>query len=294
MALAHQTPLLKRGGSRGGAVKTLQRRLLRHGHAVTVDGVFGAGTEAAVKAFQAAGGLPVTGQTDPATWAALYAMPATKAAQAPATAWERVWAGAAKTWREYATAAQEQYAAFVKDKPDEARAKAEATIAELRTVEAALKRIAPLLPAPPYTKPADRARAEDYAKLQNRYEVLAARIYSDAQPEGQAAVGFVFVPVLVVLAGAGFKLALGMGAATFAVAAFNHAKNLREQTALYEHDLTARVEAAKGGYQLQPSTVPVPTQKPDTGGGAGLLIGGVVMVGLGGVGLWWINRRKAA
>jgi hypothetical protein len=37
----------------------------------TVDGIFGGGTEAAVKLFQKQQGLPPTGAVDPATWAAL-------------------------------------------------------------------------------------------------------------------------------------------------------------------------------------------------------------------------------
>ena len=39
--------------------------------AVAVDGVFGPGTEAAVKAWQASAGLPTSGRVDAATWAAM-------------------------------------------------------------------------------------------------------------------------------------------------------------------------------------------------------------------------------
>ena len=38
---------------------------------MTVDGQYGAGTANAVRAFQSAAGLPVTGQVDAATWPAL-------------------------------------------------------------------------------------------------------------------------------------------------------------------------------------------------------------------------------
>lgn len=61
-------PVLFRG-SRGGAVKDLQRRL---GMADwQVDGIFGSGTQAAVRAFQTGKGLTADGIVGPKTWAAL-------------------------------------------------------------------------------------------------------------------------------------------------------------------------------------------------------------------------------
>jgi peptidoglycan hydrolase-like protein with peptidoglycan-binding domain len=55
-------------------VKTLQTRLNVWGaHGLTVDGVFGASTEAAVRTFQTAHHLTVDGVVGPATWTALRA-----------------------------------------------------------------------------------------------------------------------------------------------------------------------------------------------------------------------------
>jgi len=54
------------GGSKGSAVKALQRRLR-----IGADGVFGPGTSAAVKRFQARNGLTADGVVGPATWRAL-------------------------------------------------------------------------------------------------------------------------------------------------------------------------------------------------------------------------------
>jgi peptidoglycan hydrolase-like protein with peptidoglycan-binding domain len=56
-----------RVGSRGTAVKTLQRAL----GGLSVDGAYGARTAAAVKGFQKAHRLTATGVTDAAVWRAL-------------------------------------------------------------------------------------------------------------------------------------------------------------------------------------------------------------------------------
>jgi hypothetical protein len=61
---------------RGDAVRKLQTLLVAHGYPCGgIDGIFGEATEAALKRFQAAKGLTVSGITDEATWAALYATP---------------------------------------------------------------------------------------------------------------------------------------------------------------------------------------------------------------------------
>lgn len=62
-------------GARGPEVKELQRLLINTGYSVGsygADGVFGEGTESAVKKFQAANGLSKDGIVGPATWGALY------------------------------------------------------------------------------------------------------------------------------------------------------------------------------------------------------------------------------
>lgn len=61
-----------RGGDNGPAVKALQVQLNRYGSGLTVDGAFGPGTDAKVRAFQQGKGLsPVDGIVGPATWQAL-------------------------------------------------------------------------------------------------------------------------------------------------------------------------------------------------------------------------------
>ena len=59
-------------GTRGEAVRRLQRALRRTPNlGLSVEGVFGPATEAAVKDFQASAGLAVDGIVGPATWSAL-------------------------------------------------------------------------------------------------------------------------------------------------------------------------------------------------------------------------------
>jgi peptidoglycan hydrolase-like protein with peptidoglycan-binding domain len=59
-------------GSKGDAVKALQTKLSKLGYKVgTIDGIFGSGTEAAVKAFQKAKNLTVDGIAGAATLSAL-------------------------------------------------------------------------------------------------------------------------------------------------------------------------------------------------------------------------------
>ncbi|HEX7350670.1 C40 family peptidase [Brachybacterium sp.] len=60
-----------RWGSRGGAVQDLQSALNDHGAGLSVDGVFGKRTHAAVKNYQSSSGLQVDGVVGPKTRASL-------------------------------------------------------------------------------------------------------------------------------------------------------------------------------------------------------------------------------
>jgi Putative peptidoglycan binding domain len=63
-------PLLKSGAS-GDVVVWAQQHLIAAGQAVSASGEFDGATVTAVRSFQSAHGLPVTGQIDPGTWQAL-------------------------------------------------------------------------------------------------------------------------------------------------------------------------------------------------------------------------------
>jgi peptidoglycan hydrolase-like protein with peptidoglycan-binding domain len=60
-------PLVKRPSNQF-PVRPLQQLLRAHNHAVTVDGIFGPKTQAAVKAFQQEEGLGADGIVGPNTW----------------------------------------------------------------------------------------------------------------------------------------------------------------------------------------------------------------------------------
>lgn len=60
-----------RQGSKGAAVKYAQERLSKRGYRLTLDGIFGPGTVAAVRQFQAAEGLTPDGVVGARTWAVL-------------------------------------------------------------------------------------------------------------------------------------------------------------------------------------------------------------------------------
>ena len=70
MAQLSPWPVVRKGDE-DHPVRTLQDLLRARGHAVTVDGIFGSATEAAVRAFQQAKHLTVDGVVGPMTWAAL-------------------------------------------------------------------------------------------------------------------------------------------------------------------------------------------------------------------------------
>ena len=58
-------------GSQGHPIRTLQFLLRARGHNLTVDGMFGPATEAAVKAFQTSKGMTADGILSAQTWSTL-------------------------------------------------------------------------------------------------------------------------------------------------------------------------------------------------------------------------------
>jgi len=70
----NSNPTIRRG-STGNPVRRAQKRLTLGGYDTNgVDGIFGAGTEAAVRRFQGDRGLAVDGVVGPQTWAEIDAL----------------------------------------------------------------------------------------------------------------------------------------------------------------------------------------------------------------------------
>ncbi len=120
------------------------------------------------------------------------------------------------------------------------------------------------LPSPP-TTPEENQQVIRYHQLRQRYLDLSAGFWADSQRMDDTAMAG--APIAVV-AGVG----VGVIAFAWAVATYAQATNLREQTALADKELDARVEASREGRTLPPSTLPAP--QDDGGLGWGWLVGG--------------------
>lgn len=167
-------------------------------------------------------------------------------------------------WKDLHQAALQKWGAAIHRNPESFRPAVTATLSDLQAARVHLQRIAAVLPRIADVQARARA-AQAFAVMMKRYQELAAGIYADAeqaerekQAQGrqqaqpaQPQVGAVVVPLLIVAG-----IVLGVAAIAWAIASREHAKNLREQTALADHELTARVEASKEGRVLQDTTLP--------------------------------------
>ena len=174
------------------------------------------------------------------------------------------WSDIKSAWSSGWTALSDQatrlYSAAVTGNPAAYADKVAAFQAELAASRATLDRIKAKLPNPPVTD-ADRAMVANYTAMERRYHELAAGLYADATPTGAGAPGQPVVgvaPVVLVVGG----IALTAIGVSWAVAAYEYAVNLREQTSLAERELDARVAASRDGRVLQPNTLPPPPPSP--------------------------------
>ena len=154
-----------------------------------------------------------------------------------------------EAWTRLYQLALAAYSEGIQAAPERFRTQVESFVAELATARQGLLRIRALGMADP------RIDA-----LEERYRVLSGGLMAPpAALEGP--------PVLLVVEGVG----LGLGAIAWAVAAYQYAVHLREQTGLLEKELVARVEASKEGRALQPSTLSARSVAPLVAVGALML-----------------------
>jgi len=190
--------------------------------------------------------------------------------------WADIKAAWSPGWRNLAEQASRRFSAAVSSQPSAYADQVVAFQSELATSRASLDRIKTRLADPALHD--DQALVAKVAALERRWTELAAGLYADATPtgaQGQPSVGV--APVLVV----GGVAVTAVGVA-WALGAYQYAVNLREQTALAERELDARIAASREGRSLQPSTLPAPQpQGRDLGlwlfGGLALVTGAVVL-----------------
>lgn len=151
-------------------------------------------------------------------------------------------------------------------KPSSFEAKVRAFLTLLRECKVNLERIAAQLPSLPKNDAA-KALIRRYQDMKALYDALVAGIALNAT--GELELGT--VPLVVV-----GTVALSAAGVAWAIAAYEYAAGLRDETALMATELEARVQAMKDGKTLPPSTLAAP-EKTDSGG-APL---GLVLVGLG-------------
>ena len=180
------------------------------------------------------------------------------------------WSAGWKTLSDQATAA---YAAAVQANPAAYVDKVTGFLAALTTSRETLDRIQAKLPNPPVTD-ADRAAWASYQALDKRYHDLAAGFYTDTRPADPSTGAAPAVGVVIIVG----AVAVGLVGVCWAIAAYEYAVNLQDQTALAERELDARIAASEQGRTLQPSTLPPPPNPEATAKGIGwLLVGGLVL-----------------
>ncbi len=185
--------------------------------------------------------------------------------------WADVKAGWSAGWRELQQTALDRWGEAIRRKPQDFAPKVQATVQELAAARAHLDHMKPLLPKELRT-PEDQRAMANFSRLSARYYELAAGVYADAQPAAGSVEQVGIAPLLVVAG-----LALGIAAIAWAVAAHQYATNLREETALADRELSARIEASKEGRVLPPSTLP-PKDDSKPGDGVGwALVGGLAL-----------------
>jgi len=187
--------------------------------------------------------------------------------------WSDIKAGWSSGWQALYDQATRTYASAAQVDPTGTLTKVQAFVDALSDSRATPDRMAAKLPNPPVTD-ADKAAVAKHHALNKRYHELAAGFYDDAQPATDATVPSTgAVPVLVVGA-----VAVGAVGVAWALAAYEYAVNLREQTDLAERELDARIEASREGRALQPSTLPPPPRSESAAKGMGwLLVGGLAV-----------------
>ena len=183
-----------------------------------------------------------------------------------------------QTWSALRNRALRTYQATINADPLRFRERVHAFLTALADTRARLDRIRVLLSQTDAPKLQSQASA-----LEQRYTTLTAGLFADAPEQDQLSA----LPVGLVIAGT----VIGVAGIAWALSAYQYAVNLREQTALLESELVARVEASRQGRPLPASTISPP---PDPGREArrmGLvLLGGLTLTAAALAVPLWLRR----
>jgi hypothetical protein len=185
--------------------------------------------------------------------------------------WTTIKAAWDQGWKALNDQAVKAYGAAIEADPTQFLAKIQEFMAALEASRVNIASFRARLPEQPRTE-AERKLIAIHDKLNRRYHDLAAGFWSDAEPARE---GTGIAPVIIV-----GGIVLGVAAIAWAVAAWEYAVNLREETALADRELAARVEASKQGRTLQPTTLPEPASeqaKKSAKGVGALVLGGLVL-----------------
>ena len=174
----------------------------------------------------------------------------------------------ASTWQRLSTA--------ITTAPDTFRARMADYLAMLAQIRANLAIIAARLPNPPRTQ-AEALQITTYAEYKSMYDALVAGISANAVPV-RTEIGI--APAVVVTVGLVGLTAAGVA---WAVATWEYAASLRDQTGFLVKELDARVESMRSGAPL-PATTAVPAAAPTaprepSSAGWGWLVGGLALAG---------------
>ncbi len=183
------------------------------------------------------------------------------------SSWADIRAAWSSRWQGLQREALRRYESSIRSNPKTFSGRVQAFVDQLQATRVRLNGVKARLGH------ADLVFQRRYVDLEKRYHELAAGFYADSQPVpgtgvAPAVVGLIVAGVLVGIAGI-----------AWAVAAYEYAVNLREQTELADRELAARIDASQTGRALQPSTLPVQPDPIDETKRMGMwLFGGLAVI----------------
>ena len=186
----------------------------------------------------------------------------------PMIAWNTIKASWSAGWKALEANALASYEAMIVRDPEAFRPSVEAFFTEMQAARENLTRIAAKLGQLPDDE--RRPFQKQLGYLLDRWRTLAAGVLADSKP----APSVQGPPVVLIVVG----VIVGLAAIAWAVAAYQYAVNLREQTALTEKELDARILASREGRQLPATTLP--PQSSGMGATGWLMLAGVIAAGV--------------